>query len=73
MSKKIKALFPDGVETITISKNDYDRLTGQLTYENLILQTRWNSLKEWLEDNEDKISYMEDVLDKMNELEGEDN
>lgn len=36
----IKALFPEGVETITISKNDYDRLYGQLTYENIILQSK---------------------------------
>jgi len=34
------------------------------------LQSNWNSLREWLKENEDKISYMEDVLDKMNELEG---
>ena len=38
MNEKIKALFPDNVETITISKNDYDRLYGQMTYENIILQ-----------------------------------
>ena len=37
------------------------------------LQSNWNSLKEWLKENEDKISYMEDVIDKMNELEGVDN
>lgn len=37
------------------------------------LQSNWNSLREWLEENEDKISYMEDVIDKMNELEGVDN
>ena len=39
----------------------------------LQLQSNWNSLKEWLKENEDKISYMEDVIDKMNELEGVDN
>ena len=37
------------------------------------LQSNWNSLREWLKENEDKISYMEDVIDKMNELEGVDN
>lgn len=37
------------------------------------LQSNWNSLREWLEENEDKISYMEDVINKMNELEGVDN
>lgn len=37
----------------------------------LQLQSNWNSLREWLKENEDKISYMEDVIDKMNELEGD--
>lgn len=37
------------------------------------LQSNWNSLREWLKENEDKISYMEDIIDKMNELEGEKN
>lgn len=36
----IKVLFPEGIETITISKNDYDRLFGQLTYENIILKSK---------------------------------
>ena len=36
------------------------------------LQSNWNSLREWLKENEDKISYMEDVIDKMNELESSD-
>ena len=45
----------------------------ELERENRILQSNWNSLREWLKENEDKISYMEDVIDKMNELEGVDN
>ena len=36
------------------------------------LQSNWNSLREWIKENEDKISYMEDVIDKMNELERKD-
>lgn len=40
-----------------------------LEYKYRQLQFNWNSLREWLEENEDKISYMEDVIDKMNELE----
>ena len=36
------------------------------------LKSNWNSLREWLKENEDRISYMEDVIDKMNELEGRD-
>lgn len=67
----IKALFPEGVETITISKNDYDRLYGQLTYENIILQSKIdkaiefiNSKHNWYgdeeEDNEDYLFELED-------------
>ena len=54
----IKALFPEGVETITISKNDYDRLYGQLTYENIILQS--------------KIDKANEILDKYAKTEVED-
>ena len=50
MGKKIvdniKALFPDGVEAITITKNDYDRLCGELTYQNIVLQQENEKLKE---------------------------
>ena len=46
MSEEIKALFPEGVETLTISKDDYDRLYGQLTYENIILQQKVEQLEE---------------------------
>ena len=46
----IKALFPEDVETITISKNDYDRLYGQLTYENIILQSKIDKANEILEE-----------------------
>ena len=35
---KVKALFPDNVEKIIISKDDYDRLTGELTLENIELK-----------------------------------
>ena len=49
----IKALFPEGVETITISKNDYDRLYGQLTYENMILQSKIDKAIECIEENID--------------------
>ena len=44
-------------------KKDYDNL-----------QTRWNSLREWLENEKLQMEgYFDTVLDKMNELEGEDN
>ena len=45
----IKVLFPEGVETITISKNDYDRLFGQLTYENIVLQSKIDKAIEYIE------------------------
>lgn len=47
----IKVLFPEGVETITISKNDYDRLFGQLTYENIVLQSKIDKANEILDKN----------------------
>ena len=37
------------------------------------LQTRWNSLREWLEKDKSKDLKSKQVLDKMNELEGGDN
>lgn len=80
MNDKIKALFPKGVETITISKNDYDRLYGELTYQNIQLQSNWNSLREYYKRKAeeakdstalyDKWTKYSSVLDKMNELEG---
>ena len=35
---KVKAIFPEDVEVICISKNDYDRLYGDLTLENIELK-----------------------------------
>lgn len=55
------------------NSNMKEKTPLELERENRILQSNWNSLREWLEENEDKISYMEDVIDKMNELEGVDN
>ena len=46
IASKIKALFPDGVKAITITKNDYDRLYGELTYQNIVLQQENEKLKE---------------------------
>lgn len=43
--KKTKALFPDNVETITISKNDYDRLYGELTDKNIVLHQELDQYK----------------------------
>lgn len=49
---KMKVLFPDDIETITISKNDYDRLYGDLTYQNMELQQENAQLKNKLKDIE---------------------
>ena len=49
----IKALFPEGIETITISKNDYDRLYGQLTYQNMVLQSKIDKAIEYIKENID--------------------
>ena len=55
---------------IFVSNEAYDEYKGTLQEQIKKLQSNWNSLREWLKENEDKISYMEDVVDKMNELEG---
>ena len=55
------------------NSNMKEKTPLELERENRILQSNWNSLREWLKENEDKISYMEDVIDKMDELEGVDN
>lgn len=48
MSEKalVKAMFPDGVETITITKSDYDRLYGDMTSENIELKKEINKLND---------------------------
>lgn len=53
----IKALFPKDVETITISKNDYDRLYGQLTYKNIILQSKIDKISEYVDKIYDVMDY----------------
>lgn len=60
----IKALFPEGVETITISKNDYDRLFGQLTYENIVLQSKIDKANEIL----DKDTNVENIYFELRDL-----
>ena len=54
--------------------------TDEITYNMLVqkieqLQSNWNSLKDWVFENIDSIKFnsYDDVLDKMNELEGVDN
>ena len=43
---KMKACFPDGLEAIMITKDDYDRLCGDLTYRNVELEQENQQLKE---------------------------
>ena len=44
----MKPLFPEDVEMLCISKNDYDRLYGDLTYENVELKDRINKAIEYI-------------------------
>ena len=48
MEGKIKVLFPDNVEKIIITKDDYDRLYGEMTLENINLKQENEELKEKL-------------------------
>lgn len=74
---KVKALFPDNVEKIIISKDDYDRLTGELTLENIelkketeILHSIINEIREVIKWAYEESEYggavysIEEILDK---------
>ena len=61
---KAKALLPEGVEAVVISKDDYDRLSGELTKENIELKLeieRLNNIIKELEKyiNETKLEEFE--------------
>ena len=67
---------------VFVSNEAYDEYKGTLQEQINELQSNWNSLREWLEEQNNfyKISTMGysygvicNVLDKMNELEGVDN
>lgn len=47
---KVKAIFPEDVEGIYISKNDYDRLYGDLTLENIELKQEIERLNKQIEE-----------------------
>lgn len=68
IADNIKALFPDGVEAITITKNDYDRLYGELTYQNIILQKTNEDLQEMLLDKEDELDIYKEKVRKANKF-----
>jgi molecular chaperone DnaK (HSP70) len=61
---KVKALFPEDVEGIYISKNDYDRLYGDLTLENIELKQEIERLNKELE----KYKYTADELNEIERL-----
>ncbi len=65
---KVKALFPENVEGIYISKNDYDRLYGDLTLENIELKQeieRLNNIINELEEYLKSFLYMlNGILDR---------
>ena len=55
LEAKVKAIFPEDVEGMYISKNDYDRLYGDMTLENIELKEEIerlnniiNELEKWL-------------------------
>ena len=64
-----------------VTDDDLLRENGLLYAENKKLQSNWNSLREWLENEIKKVNgaesicfqevYYNEVLDKMNELEGD--
>lgn len=60
--EEIKALFPNDIEAITISKNDYDRLFGEITYENIDLQARITRAIECIKDFEIQAKHINDEI-----------
>lgn len=77
--KKIEQEEQEGIlftiDCLNNHKYNFDYNLEELIKEAKKLQSNWNSLREWLENNEDdtftaKVIY-DVVLDKMNELEGE--
>lgn len=45
---KIKALFPEEVEAVVVRKDDYDRLYGDLTLENIELKQTLESIEKYI-------------------------
>lgn len=55
--------------------NAMSEMNNKLREENNKLQSNWNSLKDWVFEHIDSIKFnsYDEVLDKMNELEGVEN
>lgn len=84
--KEIKELFTINKEVnyekaLKYVCDEYNKLEVKLVERNLNLQSNWNSLREYLKNREDAKYYIteyrryeqfiNDILDKMNELEGD--
>ena len=54
---KSKALLPEGVEAVVISKDDYDRLSGELTKENIELKLEIERLHSIIKEVREYITY----------------
>ena len=55
LKAKVKAIFPEDVEGIYISKNDYDRLYGDMTLENIELKEEIERLNNIINELEEDI------------------
>lgn len=60
---KVKALFPEDVEGIYISKNDYDRLYGDLTLENIELKQEIERLKKELQEEQAEKEHYQAIVE----------
>ena len=70
---KIQVLFPEEVETITISKNDYDKLYGEMTYKNIELQERIDKALEKINQYEVITGYYDSNYDGEEDTYSHDN
>ena len=77
MNEEIKITYPGQILDYVDTKEHLLQLFNYINKS----QTRWDSLREWVQNHYDEYKDMEQdamfefglVLDKMNELEGEDN
>lgn len=65
---KVKALFPENVEGIYISKNDYDRLYGDLTLENIELKQEIERLNSDYLEMKDNFRNANDEIERLNNI-----
>ena len=64
---------------LTISKEKYNNDKARYRRKYKKIRKNWNSLREWIKDNYNeniivgRVVYLDELLDKMNELEGDNN